>query len=259
MGKKRRQRLDVLLVERGLCPTMHKAQALIMAGRVLVDGTVVIKAGKEADAESVITVKEGSRYVGRGGLKLEGALDAFGIGVEGAAVMDVGASTGGFTDCLLKRGARRVYAVDVGRGLLDASLRVDPRVRLLEGRNIRHLDPGDVGEALDMAVIDVSFISLEKVLPRVRGFLKEGGVALALVKPQFEVGRGRVGKGGVVRDPGMHAEVIERIKDFARRAGYRAISQAESPILGAKGNREFWLYLVSAPHEPGEGREAGPG
>ena len=244
--KIKKTRLDNLLVDRGLAASRTKAQALIMAGKVLVDGRLVDKAGKEVDPESEVTLKEGIPYVSRGGVKLAGFLDDFNLDVSGLVVLDVGASTGGFTDCLLQRGVSRVHAVDVGRGVVDLKLREDPRVHLLEGRNIRHLDPGEVGEEVDLAVIDVSFISLEKVLPVVKGFVKEGGRVLALVKPQFEVGKGEVGKGGIVRDPEKHRKVLERIEDFSRRIGLEPIARSESPIKGAKGNREFWVYMGKA-------------
>lgn len=243
MKRPEKERIDVLLVEKGLAQSRHKAQALLMAGKVLVDGAVVDKAGREVGRESAIALKEEMPYVGRGGVKLAGALDNFAVDATGFTVMDVGASTGGFTDCLLKRGARLIYAVDVGKGILDMRLRNDPRVRVLEERNIRHLDRSEIPEPIDLAVIDVSFISLEKVLPRVKEFLREGGRVLALIKPQFEVGKGQVGKGGIVRDPEKHREVVEKIKGFSASMGFNVIATAESPITGAKGNREFWIYL----------------
>ncbi|MBI5827929.1 MAG: TlyA family RNA methyltransferase [Deltaproteobacteria bacterium] len=243
MKRPEKERIDVLLVEKGLAQSRHKAQALVMAGKVLVDGVTVDKAGKEVGRGSAITLKEEMPYVSRGGVKLAGALDNFAVDATGFTVMDVGASTGGFTDCLLKRGARFIYAVDVGKGILDISLRNDPRVRVLEQRNIRHLGPSEIPESVDLAVIDVSFISLEKVLPRVKEFLREGSRVLALIKPQFEVGKGQVGKGGVVRDPEKHREVVEKIKGFSASIGFNVLATAESPITGAKGNREFWIYL----------------
>lgn len=214
-----------------------------MAGSVRVDGEVVDKAGSQVKAESALELKERLPFVGRGGVKLSGALDAFGIDVAGLVAADVGASTGGFTDCLLQRGAARVFAIDVGKGLLDAALRNDARVVVLEGINIRHLDASRLGEKADIAVIDVSFISLTLVLPKVRELLKGGGTALALVKPQFEVGRGEVGKGGIVRDEGKQKKAVEKIREFAQGQGFLAAGQSESPITGAKGNREFWLRL----------------
>ncbi|MBI5343756.1 MAG: TlyA family RNA methyltransferase [Deltaproteobacteria bacterium] len=241
--KEDKTRLDALLVERGLAPSRQKAQALIMAGKVRADGQIVSKAGKAVSVLSSIEVKEGLPYVSRGGVKLAGALDAFSIDVSGRAILDIGSSTGGFTDCLLKRGAARVYAIDVGKGLIDVNLRHDPRVALLEGRNIRHLMPEEVGGKADMAVIDVSFISLRLVLPKVKELLKEAGLALCLVKPQFEVGKGEVGKGGIVKDPEKQRAVVERIMVFAADTGFKTVGQIESPITGRKGNREFWLYL----------------
>jgi len=241
--KRRKVRLDCLLAEKGYAESRQKAQALIMAGKVFVGNTLVDKPGKEVDPESAITLKESLPYVGRGGIKLAGPLDELNISVEGLVVMDIGSSTGGFTDCVLKRGAKTVYAVDVGKGLLDISLRNDPRVRVLEGRNIRYLDPAEVGELADLVTIDVSFISLELVLPRVKDFLKEDGAVLALVKPQFEVGKGQVGKGGIVRDPVKHREVLDRITTFAESLGFKPMAELVSPITGAKGNKEFWLYL----------------
>lgn len=240
-GKK--DRLDNILVQKGLAPGIEKARALIMAGSVMVDGQGGVKAGKAVSVESVIELKYSLPYVGRGGLKLAGALDVFKFSPEGLVAVDVGSSTGGFTDCLLQRGARRVYAVDVGKGVMDFKLRSDARVCLLEERNIRHLDPAEIPEKADIAVIDVSFISLEKVLPRVKELLKEGSRVFALVKPQFEVAKGEVGKGGIVKDPEKQREVVERIRAFAEGLGFEFIGQTESPITGAKGNREFWLFL----------------
>jgi len=241
--KPKKERIDSLLVERGLVASRQKAQALIMAGKVLVAGSIIDKSGKEVDPEAEITLKEELPFVGRGGVKLSGFLDQIGLDVSGMTAMDVGASTGGFTDCLLQRGAKKVFAIDVGKGLIDSKLRQDGRVVLLEERNIRYLDPGEVGEKPGLIVIDVSFISLEKVLPKVLEFLDENGIVLALVKPQFEVGKGQVGKGGIVKDPALHTEVLERIKAFSEASGYRVMATGESRITGTKGNREFWIYL----------------
>jgi len=218
-----------------------------MAGKVLIGQELIDKPGREVARDSVITVKEPLPFVGRGGVKLAGFLDETGVDVAGLVAMDVGASTGGFTDCLLKRGALRVYAVDVGKGLIDSSLRGDPRVVVLEERNIRYLEPSEIGEPVDLAVIDVSFISLEKVLPKVREFVKDGGLVMALIKPQFEVGKGQVGKGGIVRDPALHRAVVERIAGFSMEHGYTVRSTGTSAILGAKGNTEFWVCLVNRP------------
>ena len=248
-GKK--ARLDTLLVERGLAESRARAQALIMARSVTVDGNVVDKAGKEVDAALTIEVTEALPFVSRGGLKLDGALKEFDLSVEGLGAIDIGSSTGGFTDCLLQRGARSVVAIDVGKGIIDWKLRNDERVKLLEGRNIRHLDAAEVKGAggpgyedgADLVVIDVSFISLKLVLPKARELLKAGGKVLALVKPQFEVGKGEVGKGGIVRDAGKHAAVMEEIKAFSVKAGFKHLGECRSAIKGAKGNIEFWLFL----------------
>lgn len=237
-------RIDRLIVEKGLAESLQKAQALIMAGMVAADRVVVTKAGMEVSPASEIIIKERRPYVGRGGLKLEAALVGFNIDVKGLTVVDVGASTGGFTDCLLKRGVKLVHAVDVGKGLMDIRLRSDSRIHLLEGKNVRYLKKEEVGEKVDVAVIDVSFISLSKVIPVVKGFLKPGGRILALIKPQFELGKGEVGKGGVVRDPEKHREAVEGIKSFSTGEGLKPIGVLESPIRGAKGNREFWLNLL---------------
>ncbi|OGP14280.1 MAG: hypothetical protein A2054_02270 [Deltaproteobacteria bacterium GWA2_55_10] len=243
--KPKKERIDSLLVERGLVASRQKAQALIMAGKVLVAGNMVDKPGKEVDPGADIALKEELPFVGRGGLKLSGFLDQIGLDVAGMIAMDVGASTGGFTDCLLQRGAKKVYAIDVGKGLIDSKLRQDERVVLLEEKNIRYLDPDEVGGKVGLIVIDVSFISLEKVLPKVREFLDENGIVLALIKPQFEVGKGQVGKGGIVKDPALHLEVVDRIKAFSEASGYKVMSTGDSQITGAKGNKEFWIYLMN--------------
>lgn len=241
--KPSKERIDALLVARGLVETRTRAKALLMAGKVLVDGHRVDKAGTKVSTDSEITLKETLPYVGRGGLKLRGALEEFSIDPSGLVAADVGSSTGGFTDCLLQRGAAHVYAIDVGRGLLDVKLREDPRVTVMEGVNVRHLDPGAVPEKVSLAVIDVSFISLTKVLPKVSELLAPEAVVLALVKPQFEVGRGEVGKGGIVRDPAKHSRVLESVSGFASTLGFVEKGRCDSPIKGAKGNREFWLLL----------------
>lgn len=244
-GKKKKSRIDSLLVEKGLVATRQKAQALIMAGKVMCGSVVVDKPGKEVLEDSEITVKEPLPFVGRGGVKLAGFLDELSLDVAGLVAIDIGASTGGFTDCLLKRGAEKVYAIDVGKGLIDISLRNDSRVVVLEEKNIRYLDPAEIGEKADIAVIDVSFISLEKVLPKAGELVKGGGLVLALVKPQFEVGKGLVGKGGIVRDPDLHRSVMEKIALFAEAQGYTVRATGTSAILGAKGNTEFWVCLVN--------------
>jgi 23S rRNA (cytidine1920-2'-O)/16S rRNA (cytidine1409-2'-O)-methyltransferase len=244
--KEKKIRLDMLVVERGLAGSRTKAQALIMAGEVEVEGKITDKPGHLISPAALVAIKEKLPYVSRGGVKLEGAIEDFNIDVCGLTVMDVGASTGGFTDCLLKRGAKKVHAIDVGRGLMDARLRRDPRVSLLEGRNIRYLSEEEIGEKVDLAVADVSFISLKKVIPALKGFLKDGGRLLTLIKPQFEVGIGEVGKGGIVKDPEKHRKVIEELKGFSISEGFSVLGVTESPVKGAKGNKEFWLHLGKA-------------
>ena len=240
-----KKRLDVLLVERGLAESREKARALIMAGEVWVGGQRVDKAGKVFPPDVGIEVRgQACPYVSRGGLKLEGALDSFGVDVKGKVVADLGASTGGFTHCLLTRGARKVYAIDVGYGQLHWRLRQDPRVVVMERVNVRYLEPGALAEKVDLVVADLSFISLTLVLPGVKGILKEGGEALLLVKPQFEVGREKVGKGGVVRDEALRREALERVKSRAQELGFRVLGEMDSPVPGAKkGNVELFLYL----------------
>jgi len=240
----KKERLDKLLVLRGMVSSREKAQALIMAGKVLMNGTRVDKAGALVSTECSLFLKDQDLpYVSRGGLKLEKALKVFGVDAEGKTCMDVGASTGGFTDCLLKKGAKKVYAVDVGYGQLAWSLKQDPRVVSLERRNIRYLSSGDIGELADLAVIDTSFISLKKVLPTVMQLIKEEGEIIALIKPQFEVGKGKVGKGGVVKDGEEQVRVIREVSLFATRLGLKDLGMTESPLLGPKGNREFFIYL----------------
>ena len=239
-----RERIDKLMVRRQLAGSRERARALIMAGRVLVDDRPVDKAGTQVDPESSIRLKgEDIPYVSRGGLKLAKALEAFQVTVAGRVALDVGASTGGFTDCLLQSGARKVFAVDVGYGQLAWKLRDDQRVVNLERTNIRHLETDQLEEAPDLAVIDASFISLEKVLPATLAHLLPASDIIALIKPQFEVGKGQVGKGGVVRDPEQHVQVIENIKLLAGKSGCQVVSLCESPILGPKGNREFLIHL----------------
>ena len=236
-----RRRLDQLLVDRGLAESRAKAQAFVLAGQVLVDGQKAGKPGHTAPVDARIEVLAPQRYVGRGGLKLEAALEHFGIDVRDRVCADIGASTGGFTDCLLQHGARRVYAVDAGSGQLDWKLRGDPRVTVREGINARYLRFEDIGEPLDFASFDVSFISVTLIVPAVAPLLTNAGEMVILVKPQFEVGRGQVGKGGIVREPQLHAQACERVSKLLEESGYRT-SLMESPILGAEGNREFLLY-----------------
>lgn len=240
----RKERLDKLLLERGLVQSREKARALIMEGKVFVDGAVMDKPGINVNpGVDVRLQEEESLYVSRGGKKLKGAIDAFGIDPAGMTVMDVGASTGGFTDCILQEGARKVYAVDVGYGQLAWKLQQDHRVINLERRNVRYLKREEVGEAVDLILIDASFISIEKFLSHLLGFLKEGGVILSLIKPQFEAGKGEVGKGGVVRDAALHQKVIDRICRHCRGLGLRVLGVIESPLLGPKGNKEFFICL----------------
>ncbi|MFB3853088.1 MAG: TlyA family RNA methyltransferase [Vicinamibacterales bacterium] len=240
----KRERLDVLVVGRGLAPSRERARRMILAGLVLVDGRPVDKAGANVEVSSVITLAEPDHpYVGRGGLKLAHALDTWAICVEGFDALDIGASTGGFTDVLLKRGARRVVALDVGRGQLDWTLRNDPRVVLIEGVNARNLSIAHLPGPVDIVTIDVSFISLKLVLPRVPGVLSAGGQVVALVKPQFEARRGEVGRGGLVRDPAVHGRVVAEVSEAAERAGLVPAGVVSSPVTGGAGNREFLLYL----------------
>jgi len=241
----RKPRLDRLLVERGLAPSRQRAVALILEGKVRVDGQRAEKVAQPFPPDARVEVlDEDEAYVSRGGIKLAGALDFFRLSVAGLVAMDVGASTGGFTDCLLQRGARRVYAVDVGYGQLAWKLRQDPRVVVLERTNIRYLRQEKIPEPVDFGTIDTSFISLTKVIPTVVGFLKEGARLLALIKPQFEVGRGLVGRGGVVREPELHRRVVAELERFCRDQGLAVEGVVESSILGPKGNREFFLSTM---------------
>jgi 23S rRNA (cytidine1920-2'-O)/16S rRNA (cytidine1409-2'-O)-methyltransferase len=236
-----KQRLDVALTQRGLAETRARARALILAGDVEVNGQSETRAGAPVDEGSRITVRAGMPYASRGGLKLAHALDSFPIGVTGLICLDVGASTGGFTDVLLQRGAARVYAVDVGYGQLDWRLRSDGRVVVLERTNIRYL--ASLPEQPELAVVDVSFISLRLVLPVVFRLASATADCVALVKPQFEAGRGQVGKGGVVRDPAVHRQVLETVITAAEGMGWKACGLVRSPITGPAGNVEFLLYL----------------
>lgn len=239
-----KERLDKLLVDRGLTGSRERARALILAGQVIVGEHAVDKAGVKVGIDIPIRVKgEDIPYVSRGGVKLAHAFDIFAVSIVGRTALDVGASTGGFTDCLLQRGAERVYAVDVGYGQLAWKLREDPRVVCLERTNIRHLTPETLGARPDLAVIDASFISLDKVLPSTLALLTPVAEVVALIKPQFEVGRGQVGKGGVVRDPDQQAAVVARIGEQAERLGCTVLGVTESPLLGQKGNREFLIHL----------------
>jgi 23S rRNA (cytidine1920-2'-O)/16S rRNA (cytidine1409-2'-O)-methyltransferase len=242
-----KSRLDVLLVELGLVPSRERARAVILAGQVRVDGQVVAKAGTLIpSAARVELTTQDHPYVGRGGLKLAHALDTFGISVEGRRALDIGASTGGFTDVLLQRGARDVIALDVGHNQLDWKLRSDPRVMVREGVNARALTDADVPHPVDIVTIDVSFISLKHILPEVPKVLTDGADVVALVKPQFEAGREEVGKGGVVTDPAVHEAVLARVTSDAEAAGLVRCGLTPSPITGAAGNREFLMHLRAA-------------
>jgi len=244
----KKQRLDRLLVDRGIAPSRQRAQAIIMAGKVLVNSRPVDKAGFLVGPNDGIELKgKDIPYVSRGGLKLEGALQSFALNPAGLVCLDVGASTGGFTDCLLQNGAARIYAVDVGYGQLAWKLRQDSRVAVIERTNIRHMQPDAIAEPVDLATIDVSFISLKIVVPVVAGFLKNGARILALIKPQFEVGKDQVGKGGVVRDATLHTRVIQSLTAFFTELGFLSQSVSPSPILGPKGNREFFILLQHRP------------
>jgi len=241
MGK--RERLDLLLVERQLVVSREDGRRRILAGEVLVNDQAVTKVGNLIDAGAEIRLKQASPYVSRGGFKLEKALSEFAVQVRDKTVLDVGASTGGFTDCLLARGAAQVIAVDVGYGQLDWKLRNDPRVIVFEKTNIRYLELGRLPRSVDLATIDVSFISLKLVLPQIKSLLVDGGDVIALIKPQFEVGKGKVGKGGVVRSSDEHARVIDEIKSAAAQLGFDVLGVTESPLLGPKGNKEFLIHL----------------
>lgn len=237
-------RLDQALVARGLCESREQAKRLILAGKVVVEGADNLKPGLLVPDDREIRVKEQPKYVGRGGLKLEGALDAFGIDPAGRVGLDLGASTGGFTDCLLQRGAVKVFAFDVGTNQLAWKLRSDPRVVSREGFNVRYMTPEDVGEPVDLVVIDVSFISLTKILPAAFGVLRPGGDLVCLIKPQFELRREQIGKGGIVRDPALRDEAVAKIRDFVTgelAKDWRGL--VESPISGTDGNVEYLAWL----------------
>ena len=243
-------RLDVLLVERGLEQTRQRAQAMIMSGLVFVDGQRVDKAGTAVPNDAQIEVRGNTlRYVSRGGLKLEKAMTTFGLKLDGCICADIGASTGGFTDCLLRRGARKVYSIDVGYGQLAWSLRQDPRVKCMERTNIRYVTPDMLEETPSFCVIDVSFISLKLVLPVVSSLLTEDGHVANLIKPQFEAGKGKVGKKGVVREPEIHLEVLQNYVENAHAAGFKVLDVTFSPIKGPEGNIEFLGYLAKQGEE----------
>ena len=245
-----KKRVDVLMVEQGLAESRQKAQAIIMAGQVYVGEKRCDKPGVTLEEDTVLEVRgQTLRYVSRGGLKLEKAMKCFPITLEGKVAADIGASTGGFTDCMLQNGAVKVYAVDVGYGQLAWSLRSDPRVICLERTNARYLSTEQIPEALDFASIDVSFISLKLILPALRTLMKDSGQVAALIKPQFEAGKEKVGKKGVVRDPSVHLEVLENFLVHAAEAGFTVKGIDFSPIRGPEGNIEYLGYLTAAPGE----------
>lgn len=242
-GPFKKVRLDKLLSEKGLVESREKAKAIILEGNVSVNGIIVDKAGALVNTDAVIAVKRKLPYASRGGLKLEHALKEFDMDVRGKVAMDIGASTGGFTDCLLQKGIEKVYAIDVGYGQFDWILRSDNRIILLEKTNIRHLDGDLVPDPIDIATIDVSFISLLKVIPHVLDFLIPHGEIIALIKPQFEAGREHIGKGGVVKDEHKRLEVVEKIKTGSEKMGFEVKGVTESPIKGPKGNVEYFIHL----------------
>jgi len=249
----KKDRLDKLLIEKGMVRSRERAQALIMEGKVTVDGRRIDKPGTKVEVEASLQLRgDDLPYVSRGGIKLEAALRSFGVDPRGMMVMDVGASTGGFTDCVLQKGARKVYAVDVGYGQLAWRLQKDPRVVSLERRNIRYLKREEIPEEVDLILIDTSFISIEKFLPHLLRFLRSEGQLIGLIKPQFEVGKGEVGKRGVVRNPILHQNVIERISQFSRGQGLTVLGVIESPLLGTQGNKEFFIHLKKENREGGQ-------
>lgn len=246
-----KERLDVLLVKRGLAPSREKAKAIIMSGIVFVDNEREDKAGTTFDEKVNIEVRGKTlKYVSRGGLKLEKAMDVFGVKIEGKTCMDVGASTGGFTDCMLQNGAVKVYSVDVGHGQLAWKLVQDDRVICMDRTNIRYVTPDQIDDVLDFASIDVSFISLTKVLLPVKNLLKKNGQIVCLIKPQFEAGRENVGKKGVVRDKKVHVQVIEKVIEYAMSIGFKILNLDHSPVKGPEGNIEYLLYLQNIGEEP---------
>lgn len=249
--KEKKERLDVLLVQRGLAPSREKAKAVIMAGEVFVDNQREDKAGQTFPKSVQIEVRgKKMKYVSRGGYKLERAMEVFPIELQDAVCMDVGSSTGGFTDCMLQKGAKYVYAIDVGTNQLAWSLRQDERVCSMEKTNIRYVTPEDIGEPVDFVSIDVAFISLTKVLTPVKALMKEQAQIVCLIKPQFEAGRELVGKKGVVRDPHVHEEVIETVMNYALSLGFHILGLDHSPIRGPEGNIEYLLYMENDEREP---------
>ena len=252
--KPKKIRLDSLLVERGLAESCKQAQALILSGVVLVDDRSADKAGTPTSAAAEVRIRGAANpYVSRGGLKLRGALDCFDISVTGLIALDIGASTGGFTDCLLQRGAAKVYAVDVGYGLLAWKLREDPRVVNIERTNIRYYDGAGITDGIDLAVFDASFISLRLIIPPVLRLIKDGALLVALIKPQFEVEKDEVGNHGVVLDPALHQRVIAEMEAFCRSFGLAVLGSCESPLTGPAGNREFFICLKKLPDRGTDG------
>jgi 23S rRNA (cytidine1920-2'-O)/16S rRNA (cytidine1409-2'-O)-methyltransferase len=240
----KKERADALLVARGLADSREQAKRLILAGEVRSGDRTIDKPSVQLPPDAPLEVREKLKYVGRGGLKIEGALDAFGIDPAGWVCLDVGASTGGFTDCLLQRGAARVHAIDVGTNQLVWKLRSDPRVVAREKFNARYLTEVDLGERVKLVVMDLSFISLTKVLPAVFSVLEEGGMVVPLIKPQFELDRDDIGKGGIVRDPALHERAVEKIRRFVEESGREWRGVIESPITGTDGNKEFLAWIV---------------
>ena len=239
-----KKRLDLVVLEKRLADSRQRAQALILAGKVLVNNLIVDKSGTlVSPKDDIVLQKEDHSYVSRGGIKLEKALHTLGVDINGFVCLDVGASTGGFTDCLLHHGAGRVYAVDVGYGQLSWKLRQNPRVVVIERMNIRYIQPDTIPQLVDLVTIDVSFISLKKVVPEILKFMKKNAGILALIKPQFEVGKRNIGKGGVVRDPDLHEKVIENLSEFFIKKHLFCEWVIPSPILGPKGNKEFFISL----------------
>jgi 23S rRNA (cytidine1920-2'-O)/16S rRNA (cytidine1409-2'-O)-methyltransferase len=236
-------RIDQLLVIRGLCPSREQAQRAIMAGRVAVEGQRADKPSLLVSGDAIIEVQSSEKYVGRGGFKLEAALEHFQVPVKGKTCLDVGSSTGGFTDCLLQHGAAKVYAIDVGRGQIDWKLRNDPRVIVREGLNARYLSAADVGEKVDICVADVSFISLTLILPPVFALLPSAADMIVLIKPQFELSPGKVGRGGIVRESSLHVEAINKIQRFVEREAKQWLGVIESPLRGREGNIEFLAHI----------------
>ncbi len=248
----KKERLDILLVEKGICESREKAKTNIMAGLIFVDGQRVDKAGEKVKVDADIVFKgEKLKYVSRGGLKLEKAMNTFGIELTDKVCMDIGASTGGFTDCMLQNNASKVFAVDVGYGQFAWKLRTDERVVCMEKTNIRYVTPEDIGIALDFASIDVSFISLRTIMPAVKALLGDKGEVVALIKPQFEAGRDKVGKKGVVRDKEVHLEVINTIINFLMENEFNVLGLSYSPIKGPEGNREYLVYFTKDKEKEG--------